>query len=53
MNNYLTDPEVEVMNQFPTLMGELRMTMKLVRCVMVVNLIMFGIGLFVAIATLG
>jgi hypothetical protein len=29
------------------------MTMKLVRCVMVVNLIMFGIGLFVAIATLG
>ena len=53
MNSYLTDSEVEVMNQFPTLIGELRMTMKLVRYVMVVNLVMFGIGLVVAISTLG
>jgi len=53
MNSYLTDSEVEVMNQFPTLIGELRMTMKLLRYVMVVNLVMFGIGLVVAISTLG
>ena len=52
MKNQLTEFEVELMNDYPSLISEMRMTMKLVRTVMVVSLVGWGVAALVLLVQL-